>query len=126
MADFTLTTEEYEALVFFARKGATEVQTSRNLDNFLKSIEKKNGITRHGLWIQWQEAGKQVPTTAKFPEAWPPELRYYLELLSRPIAKADVMTAVGKKARKPLNIMVTPDPAGVIGWTLIDAYFANG
>lgn len=126
MADFTLSTQDYEALIALARKGATDADSVRSLDSFLRYLEKKNGINRYGLWIQWQETGKQVPVTYNFPATWPPELRYYLELLTRPISKADVTAALAKKAKKPLNVMVTPDPAGLVGWTLLNDYFSNG
>lgn len=123
MADLTLSQQDYESLIALARKGATSVGEVRALDAFLKSIETKNNITRHGLWIQWQEVGKQVPITASFPTSWPPELRFYLELLSRPIAKSDVVAVLAKKAIKPLNVLVTPDPAGIVGWTTMESYF---
>jgi hypothetical protein len=126
MSDFTISQQDYESLIALARRGATDAETLRSLDSFLKYLEKKNGITRYGLWVQWQEAGKQVPITVSFPQTWPAEMRHYIELITRPIAKADVMTMLTKKARKPLNVLVTPDPAGLIGWTALEAYFPNG
>lgn len=123
MANITITQQEYQALISFAKKGASTTEEARNLDAFLRSIEKNNGITRYSLWVQWQEAGVQVPITVTFPTSWPPDKRHYIELLTRPIAKADVTAVLSKKAVQPMNVMVTPDPAAIVGWTLIDDFF---
>ena len=125
MATFTLTQEQYEALISMARTGATTAEKQRALDSFLKSIEAANGITRYALWIQWQEMDQPLPSTTDFPKVWPPEMRFYLENLTRPIAKADVNQVLTLKARKPVNVLVTPDPAGLVGWTELAAYFVT-
>lgn len=121
--NFTLTQEQYEALIAMARLGASTSAAQRTLDAFLKSIEKANGITRYALMIQWQETDQPVPPNVTFPQIWPPEQRFFLENLTRPIAKADVNKVLESKARKPLNVLVTPDPAGVVGWTPLDDFF---
>jgi hypothetical protein len=121
---FTLTQEQYEALVALARRGATTAQQTRDLDAFLASIERGAGITRYKLWVQWQEADAPPPK-GQFPETWPPELRQYVELLSRPIARADVDRVLGLHARNPVNVLVTPDPAALVGWTKVDDFFVQ-
>lgn len=129
MATFTLSQEEYTALAALARKGTWQRDGTINqnaaieLDSFLKQIEKKNGIIRYALWIQWQNPTAPLPPGTNFPETWPPELRFYLEFISRPIAKADVLTVVSQRTPNAQNIMVTPDPAALLGWTLIDDFF---
>lgn len=120
---FSLTQEEYEALIALARKGATEADDARRLDSFLRGIEKKNGYTRYVLWVQWQEADQPLPPTVRFPETWPPEMRFYLELVTRPIARIDVDQVLQARARQPVNVLVTPDPAALVGWTPVDDYF---
>lgn len=125
MATFNLTQEQYEALVALAQLGAATPDKLRALNTFLKSIESLNGITRSSLWIQWQEMDQPLPPTTNFPAVWPPEMRFYLELITRPIAKADVNAVVQRQARKPTNVLVTPDPGGLVGWTPVDAFFVT-
>ena len=119
----TLTIEQYEALVFLARKGAGTSDAKRVLENFLKDVDKTNGVTRYFLKARWQELGAALPKITSFPTTWPPELELDLERTDRPIAKVDVEEAVNKKASKPENIMVTRDPAGIAGWTKLDQFF---
>jgi len=123
MTTFTLDQEQYEALIAFARQGTSTPDQARSLNNFLEQIEKANGIKRYKLWVQWQEADQPLPPTTEFPLKWPPELRYYIELISRPINKNDVQEVLKAKARKPVNVLVTPDPGATLGWASIDDYF---
>lgn len=121
---FTLDQEQYEALISLARKGVggDPLELTR-LDRFLRSIEKANGITRSFLWVQWQELSAPLPPGTKFPEVWPPELRKAIELISRPIAKADVLQVLEKYASEPMTVLVTKDPAALVGWTPINTFF---
>jgi hypothetical protein len=129
MATFTLSQEEYEALIALARRGTrshdgrTDQLAALQLDSFLKQIEKENGITRYALWIQWQDPTAPLPPGTNFPETWPPNLRYYLEFISRPIAESDVLAVVNPRTPNAMNIMVTPDPAALLGWTPIADFF---
>lgn len=129
---FSLTQQQYEALIALAREGTKDADgnvvqdKALRLDAFLKSIEKDNGITRHALWVRWQETDSPLPPTTNFPEVWPPLLTHYIELISRPIARADVDAVVAAKARRPLTVMVTKDPAALVGWTTLDDYFLTG
>lgn len=125
----SLTEEQYSALVTLAREGVKGKdgiplpEKSRRLEAFLKDLEVGAGISRHFLWVQWQEMDQPLPPTAVFPEKWPPELRFPLELVTRPISKADVTKVLDAQARKPTNVLVTRDPAGLVGWTEVDQYF---
>lgn len=127
--NLTLSQEQYEALIALAQKGTLDgtgaviPDQARVLDNWLRLIEKANNIKRSILWIQWQEADTPVPTTARFPDKWPPELRYKLEFITRPIARADVEAVLKLKARKPVGVLVTPDPGAVLGWSTLDSFF---
>lgn len=130
MATFTLTQEQYEALVAFAQKGTYEHDRQVNqekalaLQAFLADIEQANGIQRSSLWIQWQDPAQPLPPGTNFPKTWPPELRFFLQFVSRPICQADVLQVVAQRAPKAVNIMVTPDPAALLGWTPVATYFA--
>lgn len=120
---FTLTLEQYTALVALARNGTTSIDQQQNLEQFLISIEKANGVIRYLLWVQWQEAGQILPPTTKFPEVWPPQLRRIIQQINRPIAKADVQALLASSATNPTNVLVTPDAAANVGWTPLDTYF---
>lgn len=114
-----ITVEQYEALVSLARKGAPDQYA---LDVFLKQIEKDNNITRYLLWVQWQEADSALPPTARFPESWPESLREKIERVNKPIPKSDVLALVNMRARRPVTILVTKDPAATVGWMPVENY----
>lgn len=129
--EFTLTQQEYEALIALARDGTKDAdgqviqEKARQLDEFLAAIETKNGVTRDGLWVQWQEMDSPLPPTTNFPDVWPPEMRWYIELISRRVAKVDVEAVLDARARNPINVLVTKDPGARVGWTPVDDYFQN-
>ncbi len=122
----SLSQQDYEALIYFARKGATTEDEQRKLETFLVSLEKNAGITRYFLWVQWQEMKQPLPPTAEFPAKWPPELRHRIELITRAISRSDVEAVLDRKASQPTNVVVTADPAGIVGWQTLDNYFAAG
>src|ERR1019366_5497240 len=119
-ATITMTTEQYTALVALARRAGTDAV---QLEAFLVDIEKSNNITRYLLWVQWQELEQALPPTTKFPEQWPPNLRLLIQQVNTPIAQADVMNSLAVKAKKPTNILVTKDPAALVGWTSVTTFF---
>lgn len=125
----SLQQDEYESLVELARQGtlnddgSVQQEKALALNTWLVSIETNNGITRYAVWVQWQEAGAPLPAGTNFPEVWPPQLRQYLALTSRPIAKADVLNMLASKAREPVSVLVTKDPAATAGWTELDVFF---
>ena len=131
MATFTLTQEQYEALISLAQAGTrrhdgcVDQQKAMVLDAFLKDLETTNGIVRSSLWMPWQDPKTPLPPRVSFPETWPPELRYFLQFISRPIAKTDVLAVVSQRTASAVNILVTPDPAALVGWTTIDDYFVQ-
>ena len=121
----TVTQEEFEALITLARTGATTAEQQLQLDAWVRLIERKNNITRYQLWVQWQEADSPVPPGTDFPSVWPPEMRALIQQFSRPVSLADVNTLLSKKARKPVTVLVTPDPAAALGWTPLESYFVQ-
>jgi hypothetical protein len=126
---FTLDQQSYEALIALAADGTklpdgtVDTEKARRLDEFLRSIEKKAGITRSVVWVQWQEQDSPLPPGTKFPDKWPPELRKKIELISRAVARADVDKLLQINARQPTNVLCTKDPAGVLGYTPVDDFF---
>jgi hypothetical protein len=120
---------DYEALVEMARRGTFNPDGTINstsslaLEAFLTSIEKAAGIQRYAVWVQWQEAGAPLPPNTNFPTVWPPEQRFYLALVSRPIAKDDVDKMLQSKAREPQNVLVTRDPTATVGWQDYATFF---
>jgi hypothetical protein len=115
--------EEYSALIFLSKKYITDAEELRRVDSYHRSIETKNGIVRYLLRVRWQELEAPLPPMASFPRVWPPELDLTIEKVAIPIARYDVEQALKQKASKPFNVMVTKDPAGIVGWTKIDDYF---
>jgi hypothetical protein len=122
--NITLDQTEYEALVALAQEGvANSPNRARELNAFLTSIEKKNGIRRYFLAIRWQELNQPLPSATQFPESWPPTMSATLELITRPISRADVDQLLESRAKNPTSVMVTNDPGLRLGWTLLDDYF---
>lgn len=125
----SLTQEQYEALVALARQatltadGQVDANKARALDAFLVPIEQASGIMRYAVWIQWQETSAPLPPGTNFPEVWPPSMRSYLALVTRPIAKSDVQAVLTSKATSPMAVLVTKDPAGLVGWQDLDVFF---
>ncbi len=120
----TLDQQQYEALISLARDGTEgDADKARQLEEFLQTIETENGITRSILWVRWQELDQPLPPATRFPDTWPPEQQYFIELISRRVARADVDAVVNARARNPLSVMVTPDPGARVGWTPVDDYF---
>lgn len=120
---------EYETLIAFARQGTLNADGTVNqdrahgLDAWLRLIEQKNGIKRSLVWVQWQEQDAPLPAGTNFPKKWPPEMRHPLVLISRPVARADVEQLLSVRAKNPTSVLVTQDPAAVVGWTELDAFF---
>lgn len=127
----TLTQEQYEALVSLAQQGTlasdgtTDQDKALTLSAFLADIERANNITRYSLWVRWQDPTAPLPPGVRFPTSWPPSLQYFIQLLTRPITYTDVTTLVASRTPNALNILVTKDPAGLVGWAKLDDYFVQ-
>lgn len=119
----TLTEEQFDAFVSLARKGAADTEKLRHIDAFIRDVEKTNNLVRFRLQIMWQEAASELPASAVFPGVWPPELKALLEQRDRPIAKSDVLALLSRRANKPINIYVTRDIAGELGWQKLEDFF---
>jgi hypothetical protein len=122
--DFTLTQEEYESLIKLARVGVgNSAKRLTELEQWLRLIEVKNGVTRSFVLVQWQELDSPLPAGTRFPTVWPPQLRKPIELISRPVARVDVEAVVAQYGNTPVDILVTRDPAGLVGWQTLDQFF---
>jgi hypothetical protein len=125
---FTLSQEEYEALIAFAREGTKDSagqvvhESSIRLDQFLQNIEKRSGVTRSVVWVQWQELGVPLPPNTRFPEVWPPSMRVRIERVTRPISRADIDAVLDANAKNPVSVLFTKDPGALYGWTEVDQY----
>lgn len=125
---FTLTQQDYEALLGFARAGTLDGagqvvhDKALRLEAFLRMIEEKNGVTRDIVWLQWQETGVPLPAGTSFPKRWPPELRVRVELVTRPISRADLEESLAAHAHNPMNVLYTRDPGAVYGWEEFSKY----
>ncbi len=125
----SLDQQQYEALVAFARRGTLTAggqvreHEAHALEAFLVDLERKNGIERNAIWLQWQEQDVPLPPNTNFPEKWPPEYRAYIALVGRAVARVDVDAVLKSKARKPTSVLVTKDPAAKVGWTELDVFF---
>lgn len=123
---FSLSLEEYEALVALARNGAQasgDPNKSRQLETWLRLIEQNNGVTRDLVVVLWQEMNAPLPQGTFFPTVWPPTLKRTVELTTRPVARADIDKVLEVHASNPTSVMCTRDPEGVLGLTPIDQFF---
>jgi hypothetical protein len=123
MFPLSLDQQQYESLVALARAGATTEEKSRQLEQFLRSVEKANGITRDFVLVRWQELDQPLPIGTFFPTSWPPQLQRTIEMVTRPIARADVERMLDVHATNPTSVMCTRDPAGVLGFKTLDQFF---
>lgn len=116
MANLTITRVQLDALVAAGLAGDTdEVERLRDL------VYAANDITLYRLSIRWQDAGGQPPPRIELGKGWPEDQTYLLEL-ERAISRNDVDVVLNTQATNPVTVMVTPDPDGNVGWTLLEDY----
>jgi len=123
---FSLSQEEYEALIALARDGARasgDPNKSRQLEIWLRLIEKNNGVKRDLVVVLWQEMNAPLPPGTFFPTVWPPTLKRTVELTTRLVCRADIDKVLEVHAKNPTSVMCTRDPEGVLGLTPIDQFF---
>jgi hypothetical protein len=123
---FQLSQEEYESLIALARQGAQlsgNQSRVRQLEEWLKLIEKQNGVSRSVVTVLWQELDEPLPPGTFFPTTWPPTLKRTVELIGRLVSRADIDAVLSAHAKNPTSVMCTKDPNGVVGLTPIDQFF---
>lgn len=124
MANVTMTRSQYESLLA-AIDGDEQVDTAA----LRAAIDDTNDIQRYLLRIRWYETGgsTRVPFSIRDGGDWPPQQTFTLRQ-DRAIAREDVDAVVLTQATNPVDVQVTPDPNGLVGWTDLDDYdfFLNG
>ena len=120
MATVTLARDEYERLLDFAygrRTGTTELR------DLQRRIDTANDIKRYLLNIRWYEFGGKPPSRIELKEqgTWPPTQETILRL-DRPISRLDVDEVLRSKAKSPVDVTVTKDERGIVGWTELAAW----
>ncbi len=117
MATVTMTRAQYDALVAAGIEGdETEVKRLQKL------IDDANSIKRYRLFIRWQDVGGQAPATIELGKGWPEQQTYLLEKETLPIAREDVDEVISIQAENAVDVQVTLDVNGVVGWTLVDDF----
>lgn len=119
MADpITLDRDDYEALRHLALLQAASQGSTARLQKMLQKIELAHGIERYAVWVRWVDAQNSgVYPKEDFPKQWPPQQETYVEVLGRPVARADILAALAAQgAGSPAQIFVTKDPNRLVGW----------
>lgn len=86
-------------------------------------INQRNDLNFCTLWVQWTERGQRVPVGASFPDRWPSEWRYRIDLFNRMPTRSDVTEVLTRRSSRPVDVLVTYDPAALVGWTQLDVLF---
>lgn len=86
-------------------------------------INQRNELNFCTLWVQWTERGQPLPIEASFPMRWPAEWRYRLDLFNRTPTRRDVVEILSRQASRPVDVLVTYDPAALVGWSRLDVLF---
>lgn len=110
--------DQYEALLNWARLGASENDELPQFNALRKHVDLDHNITRYTLVIRWQRlTAWGVSPARQALDALPTprgETRV-LELL-RPPTRADVLAALEGELFHERLIWVTRDPRGEVGW----------
>lgn len=116
--DVTLTRSQYESLLA-ALDGDTQVDAT----TLRRVIDSANNIQRFFLKIRWFETGGATsqPFSIQNGGNWPLTQSFTLRQ-DRAIAREDVDDVVRTQATNPVDVQVTTDPDGVVGWTDVDDY----
>ncbi len=116
-ANVTLTRAQYDALIAAGLAGDSD-----EIKRLQALIDEANGINRYRLFIRWEDVGGIAPPTIELGKGWPPTQMFLLEKADLPIAREDVDVVVETQANNAVNVQVTPDVNGVVGWTLVDDF----
>jgi len=116
----TLTEAQYNSLLL-AAQGDTAIDVAQ----LEVAINAANNIKRYLLWIRWYEVGGSVSQGIDLMD-WPQDQQYKL-VQDRAIAREDVDAVLQANAQNPVDPLVTYDPRGLVGWTLLVDYdfYAN-
>lgn len=123
--DIQLKQAQYDRLMYYAQIGAEGSGSLQQFEELRQAIETDNGIKTYVLVISYQEV-PLTPAPFNASAGYPPGVRKTLRL-NRPITRQDVDDALNDAATTEELTLVTPDVAGVVGWTQLSAYnFSTG
>lgn len=117
MTTVNLSSGQYEALLDYAWGRRTDLGYLRDLQ---RSIDEANGVRRYVLRIRWMERGGSPPSPISY-SSWPPTQEFTLRQ-DRAIDRNDVDTVLSTQAINPVDVLVTKDENGVVGWAQLDVY----
>lgn len=110
-----MTAEQYEALLNWARLGASENDETVAFLALRRALDDANAIRRYALVIRYTPL-PELPWLGISPT---PQGKVRVLEMARPPTPEDVLEALRDEAISlgvPHHIYVTADPAGVVGW----------
>ena len=105
----------YDALVDAALAGDTD--QVRTIDNRIRT---QAGIVRFRVWVRWLEVGGS-PAPRAHPQNWPVEQTAEI-VMDRAVSRDDVIGFLKNKSLDAVEVHVTYDPNGKVGWYELDAF----
>ena len=118
MSNVTVKSADWESLV-----GAVLKQETDDLNTLLTRVDAQNSLNRYYLYVKWQDAGAKRPGPDDPIQDWPPWGFDWFVSYSR-FTKDFVEDFVARQSTNPLTILVTDDPAGEVGWYLLEDFFS--
>jgi hypothetical protein len=119
---YQVTADQYAALLRYGAVGATGLEEDVEFLELRTTIDAANDITRYTLLIRYQAVPQRAAPLPSPGDTYPPGETITLELLRRP-TRDDVDTALRGINTIPDLVWLTPDPLGVVGWTILSDYF---
>jgi len=116
----TLEDSEYEALLWWARLGAEELEQDTTYGEMRKKIDLRNKIRRYTLLIRL-ESLPQTPMPSSKGTITIAGETIVLEQ-TRPFTREDVVQALHNRTYAPQSVFVTRDPEGIVGWYQLDSF----
>lgn len=118
--------EEYEAMVTLAIDACRRSpEAAVRFSELVAKVNQRNDLSFRTLWVQWTERGQPLPLDANFPVRWPDAWRYRLDLFNRTPTRKDVEEILARHATRPVDVLVTYDPAALVGWSQLDRLFVG-
>lgn len=111
-----ITRQQLDALYFAAQSGNLE-----RVQSVIRQVDEANAVTRHALYVRWQTYAGTPELYVNQRTDYPPFTKRQL-VMDRAISRDDVLKYVTEFSPSPINIQVTPDTRGEIGWTELDVY----
>lgn len=113
-----LTIDEYEALLSWAKTGATELGQLPAFLSLRKGIDNQHRLQRFSLTVRYTELPQRPVIGAT---DTPKGTAALLELL-RPPTREDVFKLLEGKNYHASSVYLTADPYGEVGWYELEAF----